>query len=360
MQAHRPVASVATGSRGVRRQKRSFNKGTGTMETSEETSRYGNMVATFPHRPAWADNHSMGRAGMWHVPGRMSWLYPKALRGKGFEYRKFFGLEQLVTPHYTGGPLQAVHDENRNNVFHREWDFPADLRTTRWPDSMIRTKTQGHYIINHFSKPALQQIAARALELSRGQLIHNPYHPSQPVRGPVEIPVREMENYRRQAFLAGVQFPEFPDIQAVDQVDPWEQDEENAVPDIENDKLLDKEMWAEINKNMAGMESKVKAFKDSERKKQWAWKMSLLMQQLKRARQEEAFIAKQATRVKQKTEVESSRKPWERARMAADKVKKDEDVSEEFEVEGQTDERRKELQRYKRRAGGHRPPGSKL
>eukprot|EP01064_Diplonema_japonicum_P006005 TRINITY_DN13973_c3_g1_i1.p1 TRINITY_DN13973_c3_g1~~TRINITY_DN13973_c3_g1_i1.p1 ORF type:complete len:370 (+),score=82.50 TRINITY_DN13973_c3_g1_i1:74-1111(+) len=339
----------------ARRQRRLFG-----LQASEVSSRYEKMEMKDGVKHEWHKDDSYHKGGMWQLSGTTSYIYPKQVRGRGMEFRKFFGEERLVTPFYHGGPTEVVHDSRKNQVFFNEWEFSDSLREAKHLPGHIQTMGRSTYFVNHFSRQALKCIARSAHSLVERKRIPNPHFPSQPLLGPAEVPVSEMDVYRKQAFLAGIEFPEFPDVQPVSQIDPWDEEGESSVPRVSNDSLLDAEMWEEINKNMVGMEKKVRAFKDTERKKIWTWKMSLMMQQIKRARQEEIFMAKQRRRTDQKQDTTDESKPWIRKARAEEAKKKDEDVSEEIDIAEATREELKEAEYHRRQAGTHRPPGTKM
>eukprot|EP01061_Rhynchopus_euleeides_P021855 TRINITY_DN35679_c0_g1_i1.p2 TRINITY_DN35679_c0_g1~~TRINITY_DN35679_c0_g1_i1.p2 ORF type:complete len:357 (+),score=147.95 TRINITY_DN35679_c0_g1_i1:262-1332(+) len=337
-----------------------LDSGGSGLHMSQQVSSFGNLsMATktvLPHM----DKNDMNRGAWWQYDQTKSWHFPKPMRGKGMEYRKHFGEERFITPFYNGGPMEAVHDPNKNRSFYGEWDFSRDLRRAKWPEAHIRTQGYPRYQINHYSKAALKVIAQKSRQATDRTLMWNPHTPQQPVEGPSLVSMEEMDVYRRQAFLVGVEFPEFPDVVPQKQVDPWAESEEHAVPELDNDLLLDREVWDDVNKNMKGMEQRIKAFKDVERKRRYTFEMAQLMQQLKRARQEEQFMRKVQNRTQQKARIEQQEKlkPWERK--AREAAKSNESVTEEMEVESSTREVRKEQHRAKVVAGTFRPPGTKL
>ena len=298
------------------------------LQVSDQLSSFGNFNMKTQVRMPHQNPDDMHHGAPWRFANRKSYHMPRAIEGRGLEYRKFFGEERLVKPYFSGGPQEAVHDANRNKAFFKKWDFPSDLRKAQWPEEHNATQGYPDYIINHLSKDALKTIAATAYESTERDLMWNPYTPHQPVRGPAPIPQEEMEVYRRQAFLENIEFPEFPDVHPQKQTDPWEQDEADRMPDIDNDLLLDREVWEDVNKNMKGMEKRIKLFKDTERKKRHTFEMATKMQQLRRARQEETFMRKVQTSQQKKDEIENqaSLKPWERKKAAK---KAEDNVSEE-------------------------------
>ena len=337
----------------------------GGHNASEQVGQYERIKAVLPVTPKWRDKYAPDHHGRWAVGGKQSWVYPRGVPSRGIEYRKFYGEIQYTKPFYQGGIYEAVHDEHRNNLSSKDWDFPslshmsqikhtrAHFRGMRWPTY------EGRY----YSKAALKTIADNAFELSRRKKIVNPYFPGQAVDGPAEISSHAMETYRKQAFIAGIEFPEFPDVQPADQIDPWEPTEESKIAEIDNEHLLNSEMWESINENLKGMAKKIQNYKDTERKKIWTWKMALLMQQIKRARQEEAFNVKLKIKVNQKQHLDDKArqlKPWERLKKEQERLKREEDVTEETEAEIITRESRKVSERSKIRAGQHKPSGAKL
>eukprot|EP01060_Flectonema_neradi_P038030 TRINITY_DN7860_c0_g1_i1.p1 TRINITY_DN7860_c0_g1~~TRINITY_DN7860_c0_g1_i1.p1 ORF type:complete len:352 (+),score=58.00 TRINITY_DN7860_c0_g1_i1:76-1131(+) len=337
----------------------------GGLDVSEIQGGFEEIRPVLPKLPPWKDKFAKDFHGRWSINPKLSYALPRGVPSRGIEYRKFYGEVQYTKPFYQGGIYEAIHDENRNKMNYKEWDFPslqnmsqikharAHIRGMRWPT----------YEGKYYSKAALKTIAENAFELSRRKKIVNPYFPGQSIEGAAEMTSHEMEVYRRQAFLAGIEFPEFPDVQPVEQVDPWEASEESRVPEIDNDHLLNSEMWQTINENMKGMAKKIQTFKDTERKKIWTWKMALLMQQIKRARQEEAFNQKLKIKVNQKARLDEKArdlKPWERLKREQERLKAEEDVTEETEAEIVTRESRKVIRRSKQKAGHFKPPGTKL
>merc|ERR1712232_497173 len=96
-----------------------------------------------------------------------------------------------------------------------------------------------------------------------------------------------------------------------------------------------------------GMEAKVRAFKDNERKKHWAWQQSRMTQDLKRAKIEQAYLAGQTEWLKQKTKLSEAEKmkrlkPWERKRMQEEQEKRERDMSEEQDMVRETELEKKE------------------
>eukprot|EP00754_Rhynchopus_humris_P037085 Rhum_TRINITY_DN19186_c0_g1::Rhum_TRINITY_DN19186_c0_g1_i1::g.169473::m.169473 len=332
------------------------------LSANEEVSSYYkiDMYKKKDYTPWMVGKTDMARGSWWSKGHHLgsSYRMPKAIQGKGFEYQKFFGAPRYIKPFYNGGPMEAVHDEVRNKAFHNAWEFPADLRKSLHLPEHIRTQPRAHRWNQHFSRKALKVIAKNAYQLTDRSYLWNPYNPHQPMRGPAAVTTNEMEVYRKQAFLQGIEYPEFPDIKPQEQVDPWEEDAENAIPKVHNDTLLNKEVWTEVNKNMRGMEQKIKAFKDAERKKRYTWEMANLMASLKKAAQEETFMAKVATKQqnKEKFEEQQNRKPWERAKAEEDVSEEQEDVG----VDVATQEEIKEEAHHKRQAASYRPPGTKL
>eukprot|EP01059_Diplonema_ambulator_P012381 TRINITY_DN2267_c0_g1_i9.p1 TRINITY_DN2267_c0_g1~~TRINITY_DN2267_c0_g1_i9.p1 ORF type:complete len:348 (+),score=102.75 TRINITY_DN2267_c0_g1_i9:498-1541(+) len=335
-------------------QRRSFG-----LQASETASTHEKMEMKYKYQQHWHRNSEHSH-GMWPLRHQESHAFPRHLRGRGMEYKKFMGEERLTTPLYFNGPLEPVHDVNRKKVFYNKWDFHPDVRKAPHVDAHYQTMSQDGYMVNHFSRSALKVIARHAPRLVERRRIPNPHFPSQPLEGPADMPASEVEVYRKQAFMVGIEYPEFPDVRPVEQIDPWDEEGESSVPKIDNDALLDANMWDEINKNVVGMEKKIRAFKDTERKKIWTWKMALLMQQIKRARQEEAFMAKQKMRQNIKQEQQDVAKPWVRKARAEEAKKANEDVSEETDIIEATEEELKENAYQRRQAGTHRPPGTKL
>ena len=304
---------------------------TGLSATDEVSSYYKlDMYRRKDYTPWMAGKTDLNHGSWWDRGTHLhsSYRMPKAVQGRGFEYKKFFGESRYIKPFYNGGPMEAVHDHVRNKAFHNEWEFPANLRKSMHLSEHIRTQGNSYRWNQHFSRKALKVIAKNAYQLTDRSYIWNPYNPHQPMKGPAAVTTNEMEVYRKQAFLQGIEYPEFPDIKPQAQVDPWEEDAENAIPPVHNDVLLNKEVWTEVNKNMRGMEQKIKAFKDSERKKRYTWEMANLMASLKKAAQEETFMAKVATKQqnKEKFEEQQNRKPWERAKAEEDFSEEQDDV----------------------------------
>jgi len=332
-------------------------------EVGSQFEKLKSMAA--PKTTVWRHTSPMGKAGWYGWSAKSSWTLPKSARGPGFEYRKFYGDTHSVMPFYMGGPMEAVHDENRNRVFHNPLVFPDQPRDVRHLDAHITTRTHTTYKINAVSREALKVIAKNAYRLTNRTLIRNPHTPFQPVEGPAEISSNEMETLRKQAFLAGIEFPEFPDVKPVQQLDPWDEETGNYVPPpVDNDKLLDAQMWQEIHKNMKGMEGKIRAHKDTERKKLYAWKQAKITQDLKRARMEAAHIAGQSTRNRQKMkmqekEKEKKLKPWERARLEEEAKAKEQDLSEETDSIQATELEKKEHRRVQEDILEYKPRGWK-
>eukprot|EP01062_Namystynia_karyoxenos_P049610 TRINITY_DN3802_c1_g2_i1.p1 TRINITY_DN3802_c1_g2~~TRINITY_DN3802_c1_g2_i1.p1 ORF type:complete len:357 (+),score=123.56 TRINITY_DN3802_c1_g2_i1:158-1228(+) len=336
------------------------------VRASEQMSSFESMKMPTPDFAThWRLKNPLSKGSWMGWAPTHSWVMPQGYRGKGIEYRKFYGEKQIITPPHMGGPQEAVHDENRNRVFHNEMVFPDFPERARHMHAYISTRRSSHYRINLFSKEALQRIAAAAFRLSERKLIWNPHVPHQPVEGPVGIPEAELEALRKQAFLAGIDFPEFPDVKPARQIDPWEEQADDfRVPPMDNDRLLDAEMWKDVHRNMKGMEAKVRAFKDNERKKIFAHAQARVTQSLKRARMEASYLQSQASRLQQKAKLDAKEKerklkPWERARLAEMERQAETDVSEETETETVTELVRKEQTRAHREVFDHRPPGFK-
>lgn len=342
--------------------------------SSEVASKFeGFKMMNSPLNSVWR-HKTVLQAGAWYGWHPISsWQYPKGLRGAGIEYRKFFGAQQTLMPQNMGGPQEAYHDENRNRVFHNDMAAPDVPRAVRHLGQHITTRSHSHYQIPIYSVPALRTIASSAYEASQRKLIWNPHVPQQPVEGPAEIPSNELEVLRKQAFLAGIEFPEFPDVRPVEQRDPWEDHEdEYKVPEVDNDRLLDAVMWEEVNKNMRGMEAKVRAFKDVERKKIWAWKQTKLTQDLKKARLEETYLQahrakvnKEAFDEKKKSRMQqwqgkmgaSGRIKWRGRKKGDDDEEEEPDFFEDYKVEVVSELGKKEQKRMRREVLRHGPSG---
>eukprot|EP00756_Hemistasia_phaeocysticola_P037424 Hpha_TRINITY_DN16695_c7_g4::TRINITY_DN16695_c7_g4_i1::g.182545::m.182545 len=334
------------------------------LRASEVGSQHEKLKAmATPRLTPWRHGSPINKAAWWGWKGKDSWGLPKGLRGPGMEYRKFMGDVHNIMPFYMGGPMEAVHDENRNRVFHNPLVFPGELRDVRHLDAHITARTHTHYRINLHSREALKVIAKNAYRLTNRRLIRNPHTPHQPVEGPAEISANEMEVLRKQAFLAGIEFPEFPDVKPVEQIDPWDEDNSPySPPPVDNDKLLDAEMWKDIAKNMKGMEGKIKAHKDNERKRLYAWKQAKITSDLKRARMEQMHIAGQSTKNQQKMKMQEKErqkklKPWERARLDEEGKRQEQDVSEETDDVVETQLAKKERLRAQDDVLGFKPRG---
>eukprot|EP01063_Lacrimia_lanifica_P014121 TRINITY_DN20781_c0_g1_i1.p1 TRINITY_DN20781_c0_g1~~TRINITY_DN20781_c0_g1_i1.p1 ORF type:complete len:358 (+),score=156.80 TRINITY_DN20781_c0_g1_i1:94-1167(+) len=350
----------------LRRQGRAFGlRASETMSSFEDMSMYHFQEVTWRQK-----YNAKASGGRWRATGdAVSWSLPRGVEGRGMEFKKYFGEVQSLRPQFMGGPMEAVHDVHRNKHFWTEWEFGdrKSLSKAQFPEAHIRTQRHRHHYVPQFSKPMLENLSENIFDLTERKRIWNPYTPHQPVQGPAKVTHSMAETVRKQAFMAGIQFPEFPDVVPQKQRDPWDEEEETAIPLVSNDKLLDAEVWEKVNENMVGMEKKVKAFKDTERKKLWTWKMTNLMQQLKRARQEETFIAAQNVKLRQKQmmeEREAQKREWMRktqgGKFSGGSEADEFNFDEETEMETVTKEDRKEAARNKLRASRFQPPGSKL
>eukprot|EP01065_Artemidia_motanka_P026426 TRINITY_DN3140_c11_g1_i1.p1 TRINITY_DN3140_c11_g1~~TRINITY_DN3140_c11_g1_i1.p1 ORF type:complete len:347 (+),score=69.42 TRINITY_DN3140_c11_g1_i1:94-1134(+) len=330
------------------------------LRVSEQASQYENFRMASPAQPFWRQQNPL-RKGDWVGWSPMtSYTLPKGKPGKGIEYRKFFGEQRVLTPSFLGGPHEAAHDENRNRVFHNPMTFPAVPQMVRHSRTYITTRRKAHYGVPLYSKAALTEMARQGFNLANRKLIWNPHHAHQPVEGPAELTANEMEVYRKQAFLAGIDFPEFPDVAPVEQKDPWEEQSPHfRVPEENNDRLLDADMWEEIGKNMKGMEAKIRAFKDNERKKLWVWKQARLASDFKRAKMESVHMKSQKMRMQQSAKAAEragkTLKPWQRKEMA----EAPQDVSEHTEAVETTELQRKEQARLHTETLQYKPPGFK-